>query len=60
MTALCSSSFARGQALLRADAVIVAVLAPGAHAPELITEKMVASMHPGVVIVDVAIDQWMY
>ncbi|MDO8339554.1 MAG: alanine dehydrogenase [Candidatus Burarchaeum sp.] len=40
-----------------ADAVIGAVLVPGAKAPKLITKEMVASMQPGSVIVDVAIDQ---
>ena len=40
-----------------ADAVIGAVLVPGAKAPKLVTRDMVASMEPGSVIVDVAIDQ---
>ena len=43
--------------LRTADAVIGAVLVPGAKAPKLITREMVASMEPGSVIVDVAIDQ---
>lgn len=40
-----------------ADLVIGAVLLPGARAPMLVTEPMVASMKPASVIVDVAIDQ---
>ena len=37
--------------------VIGAVLVPGASAPKLVTRKMLKSMQPGAVIVDVAIDQ---
>jgi alanine dehydrogenase len=40
-----------------ADLVVGAVLLPGAAAPKLVTEDVVRSMHPGAVIVDVAIDQ---
>jgi alanine dehydrogenase len=40
-----------------ADLVIGAVLLPGARAPKLVTEEMVASMKSASVIVDVAIDQ---
>jgi alanine dehydrogenase len=40
-----------------ADLVIGGVLVPGAQAPKLISEKMVARMKKGSVIVDVAIDQ---
>lgn len=39
------------------DALIGAVLIPGATAPKLVTEEMVKSMQPNSVIVDVAIDQ---
>lgn len=45
------------QAVRDADLVIGAVLLPGAKAPMLVTEPMVASMKPATVIVDVAIDQ---
>ncbi|HEX2029955.1 MAG TPA: alanine dehydrogenase [Actinomycetota bacterium] len=41
----------------RADLVIGAVLIPGAKAPKLVTEEMVAGMRPGSVIVDISIDQ---
>src|SRR3712207_7979492 len=39
------------------DVVIGAVLVAGARAPKLVSREMVASMRPGSVIVDVAIDQ---
>jgi alanine dehydrogenase len=39
------------------DVVIGAVLVAGARAPKLVTRDMVASMRPGSVVVDVAIDQ---
>jgi alanine dehydrogenase len=40
-----------------ADLVIGAALVPGAIAPTVVTDAMVASMRPGSVIVDLAIDQ---
>jgi alanine dehydrogenase len=40
-----------------ADAVIGAVLVPGASAPKLVSRNMLSSMRKGSVIVDVAIDQ---
>lgn len=40
-----------------ADAVIGAVLIPGAAAPKLVTRAMIKLMKPGSVLVDVAIDQ---
>ena len=40
-----------------ADAVIGAVLVPGAAAPKLVTRAMLSTMKPGAVLVDVAIDQ---
>src|SRR5229473_2986993 len=45
------------QEVFAADAVIGAVLVPGASAPKLVTRKMLKSMQPGSVMVDVAIDQ---
>jgi alanine dehydrogenase len=41
----------------QADLVIGAVLIPGAAAPKLVTRAMLATMKPGAVLVDVAIDQ---
>ncbi|GAA1853584.1 alanine dehydrogenase [Microbacterium koreense] len=40
-----------------ADLVIGSVLIPGAAAPKLVTDAMVAEMKPGAVLVDIAIDQ---
>jgi alanine dehydrogenase len=40
-----------------ADVVIGAVLVPGAKAPKLVTRETIASMRPGSVVVDIAIDQ---
>ena len=45
------------QHVLGADLVIGTVLIPGAKAPKLVTNEMVAAMKPGSVLVDVAIDQ---
>jgi len=43
--------------LRNADAVIGAVLVPGAAAPKLVTRQMLSLMKKGSVVVDVAIDQ---
>jgi alanine dehydrogenase len=40
-----------------ADLVIGAVLIPGAKAPKLVSNSLVAAMRPGSVLVDIAIDQ---
>jgi alanine dehydrogenase len=39
------------------DAVIGAVLVPGATAPKLVTERMLSAMRQGAVVVDISIDQ---
>ncbi len=39
------------------DLIVGAVLVPGAKAPKLITRDMLATMRPGTVLVDVAVDQ---
>jgi len=44
-------------ALPQADLVIGAALIPGARAPRLISRAQLASLRPGAVIVDIAIDQ---
>jgi alanine dehydrogenase len=54
---LYSSSFNIAEVVRRADLLIGAVLVPGARAPVLVTEEMVATMKEGAVIVDVAVDQ---
>lgn len=41
----------------KADIVVGGVLIPGAKAPRIITKKMLKTMKPGSVVVDVAIDQ---
>jgi alanine dehydrogenase len=41
----------------QSDAIIGAVLIPGAKAPRLVTRDMLPSLKPGAVLVDVAIDQ---
>ncbi|MCD6519523.1 MAG: alanine dehydrogenase [Anaerolineae bacterium] len=45
------------EAVRRAELVIGAVLVPGAKAPVLVNEEMIASMAPGSVVIDVAVDQ---
>ena len=54
---LYSSPAAIRELITRADVVIGAVLIPGAKAPRLVTREMLATMKPGSVLVDVAIDQ---
>lgn len=54
---LMSSPSIIRELIAKADAVIGAVLIPGAKAPKLITREMLALMQPGAVLVDVAIDQ---
>lgn len=54
---IVSSEYAVAAAVRESDLVIGAVLVPGRTAPQLVTGEMVASMRPGSVIVDVAIDQ---
>jgi alanine dehydrogenase len=52
-----SNRYAVEQAVKEADLVIGAVLVPGARAPKLISNELVADMKPGSVLVDIAIDQ---
>ncbi|MGY1815739.1 alanine dehydrogenase [Blastococcus sp. SYSU D00820] len=52
-----ANAFEVERAVLGADLVIGAVLVPGARAPKLVTDDMVARMRPGSVLVDVAVDQ---
>jgi alanine dehydrogenase len=56
-TLLMSSPAAIRELAQQADAVIGAVLLPGAKAPKLISREMLATMKRGAVLVDVAIDQ---
>jgi alanine dehydrogenase len=52
-----SSRYDIAEELATADLVIGSVLIPGAAAPKLVTDDMVAAMKPGSVLVDIAIDQ---
>ncbi|CAD5140995.1 L-alanine dehydrogenase (NAD-dependent) [Microbacterium sp. Nx66] len=52
-----SSRYDIAEELTSADLVIGSVLIPGAAAPKLVTDDMVAAMKPGSVLVDIAIDQ---
>jgi alanine dehydrogenase len=52
-----SSAYEIAAQVKEADLVIGSVLIPGAQAPKLVTDAMVATMKPGSVLVDIAIDQ---
>lgn len=52
-----STSLDLARQIEEADVVVGSVLIPGKRAPKLVTDEMVASMKPGAVLVDVAIDQ---
>jgi alanine dehydrogenase len=52
-----SSRLAIERLVTQADLVIGAVLVPGAKAPHLVTEQVVAGMLLGAVVVDISIDQ---
>ncbi|MFT3942339.1 MAG: alanine dehydrogenase [Ancrocorticia sp.] len=57
VTTLRSSPYAVAEQVAEADVVVGAVLVPGGAAPKLVTNEMVATMKPGSVLVDIAIDQ---
>ncbi|TXG89407.1 alanine dehydrogenase [Rhodococcus rhodnii] len=52
-----STPFEIEREVVAADLVIGAVLVPGAKAPRLVSNSLVARMKPGSVLVDIAIDQ---
>ncbi len=52
-----SGKMALARAVAEADLVIGSVLIPGARAPKLVTDEMVAGMKAGSVLIDIAIDQ---
>jgi alanine dehydrogenase len=54
---VASNAYEVERAVLDADLIIGAVLVPGAKAPTLISNELVARMRPGSVLVDIAIDQ---
>lgn len=57
LTTVASNSFNIAEAVKNADLVVGGVLIKGARAPRLVTREMVATMNPGSVIADVAVDQ---
>ena len=57
VTTIASNKFELERAVVDADLVIGSVLIPGAEAPKLVTNELVAKMRPGSVLVDIAIDQ---
>ena len=57
LTTLSSNPRNIADAVSTADVVIGAVLVAGAKAPKLVTREMIASMKPGSVAIDVAVDQ---
>ena len=57
MQTLYATKVALEDAVADADLVIGAVLVAGKAAPKLVTADMLKTMHPGAVLVDVAIDQ---
>ena len=54
---LASNRLSLEETVASADLVIGAVLIPGALAPKLVTEEVIAEMLPGSVVVDISIDQ---
>ena len=57
MNTIASNRRNIAEAVRRAELLIGAVLVPGAKAPMLVSEEMIASMAPGSVVIDVAVDQ---
>jgi alanine dehydrogenase len=54
---VASNAYEIERAVLDADLVIGAVLIPGAKAPRLVSDDLIARMKPGAVLVDISIDQ---
>ena len=57
MQTVTSNTYEVERAVLDADLVIGAVLVPGAKAPILVSDDLVAAMKPGSVLVDISVDQ---
>jgi alanine dehydrogenase len=54
---IASTTHAIEEACIEADLVIGAVLVPGARAPRLVSDDLVAEMRAGSVLVDISVDQ---
>ena len=54
---VASNKYEIEKSVVDADLVIGSVLIPGAKAPKLVTNDLVARMKPGSVLVDIAVDQ---
>ncbi len=54
---LASNRASVARAVAEADLLVGAVLVAGGRAPTVVSEEMVASMRPGSVLIDVAVDQ---
>ena len=54
---VASNAYEVERSVTEADLVIGSVLVPGARAPELVTNAMVAAMKPGSELGDIAVDQ---
>ncbi|MCB0916246.1 MAG: alanine dehydrogenase [Actinobacteria bacterium] len=57
MQTVASNAYEVERCVLDADLVVGAVLVPGAKAPMLVSNELVARMKPGSVLVDISIDQ---
>ncbi|MCW2500074.1 MAG: ald [Frankiales bacterium] len=57
MQTVASNTYEIERACVDADLVIGAVLVPGAKAPTLVTDELVAQMKQGSVLVDISVDQ---
>jgi len=57
LSTIAANRRAIAEATRRAELLIGAVLLPGARAPRLVTEGMIATMARGSVVVDVSVDQ---
>ena len=57
MTTVAATGHEIERAALGSDVVIGAVLIPGAKAPMLVSDALVARMRAGAVLVDIAVDQ---
>ena len=54
---VASNKYEIEKSVVEADLVIGSVLIPGAKAPKLVSNELVARMKPGSVLVDIAVDQ---